>query len=58
MRAPLLDRRPGYVTSIATFLRLKRSKVFQQQPVHEDVPAAHLAQEDVPGSAIEETDVV
>ena len=40
----LLDERQlGYVTSTTFFFRLKRSKVFQQQPVHEDVPAAHLA---------------
>ena len=52
------DRRPGYVTSTTFFFRLKRSKAFQKQPVHEDVPAAHLAQEDAPGCVVEEADVV
>ena len=55
---PCVDCRPGYVTSTTFFFRLKRSKVFQQQPVHEDVPAAHLAQEDAPGCVVEEADVV
>ena len=42
------DRRPSYATLTIFFFRLQRSKVFQKQHVHEDVPAAHLAQEDAP----------
>jgi hypothetical protein len=53
-----VDRRPGYATSTTFFFRLKRSKVFQKQPVHEDVPAAHLAQEDALVCAVKEAGVV
>ena len=53
-----VDRRPDYATSISIFFRLQRSKVFQKQPVHKDVPAAHLAQEDALGSVVGEADVV
>ena len=58
VRAPLWTAVPAIATSTTFFFRLKRSKVFQQQPVHEDVPAAHLAQEDAPGCVVEEADVV